>query len=124
MITTNRDKIQRRVRRKRRVRKNVAGTEQRYRLSVYRSLNHFYAQIIDDVKMNTVVAASSADKDALVDVKSAKGKLEKSKVVGTLLAKRAVAKNVKDVVFDRNGYLYHGRIKAFADAAREGGLSF
>jgi large subunit ribosomal protein L18 len=124
MITTNLAKNERRERRKRRVRKNINGTPERYRLTVYRSLNHFYAQIIDDLKMHTVASASSADKEIKAQIEATKGKIEKSKIVGSLLAKRAAAANVTDVVFDRNGYLYHGRIQAFAEAAREGGLKF
>jgi large subunit ribosomal protein L18 len=124
MITTNNAKNERRERRKRRVRKHISGTPERMRLTVYRSLSHFYAQIIDDTQMKTVAAASSADKEIKAAIDGAASKIEKSKIVGELLAKRAAAANVKAVVFDRNGYLYHGRIKAFGDAAREAGLKF
>jgi large subunit ribosomal protein L18 len=122
MITTN--KYERRARRKKSVRRKVSGTTERPRLSVYRSLSHFYAQVIDDAKMHTIVAASSADKEIKAKVDAATSKLEVSKVVGELLAQRATAAGVKQVVFDRNGFIYHGRLKAFADAAREAGLSF
>jgi large subunit ribosomal protein L18 len=122
MITTN--KYERRARRKKSVRRKVNGTTERPRLSVYRSLSHFYAQVIDDAKMHTIVAASSADKEIKAKVDAATSKLEVSKAVGELLAQRATAAGVKQVVFDRNGFIYHGRLKAFADAAREAGLSF
>lgn len=118
-------KNQRRMRRKRGIRKTIYGTPERYRLTVFRSLNHIYAQIVDDTKNHTIVAASSLDKEVADKLASGQsGKMEKSKAVGALLAQRAVAANVGAVVFDRNGYLYHGRVKALADAAREAGLSF
>lgn len=122
MITTN--KHERRERRKKSISRKVRGTTERPRLSVYRSLSHFYAQVIDDSKMHTVVAASSADKELQGKLASATSKADVSKLVGELLAKRASAVGVKQVVFDRNGYIYHGRVKAFADAAREAGLEF
>lgn len=122
MITTN--KYERRARRKKSVRRKIHGTAERPRLSVYRSLSHFYAQVIDDAKMHTIVAASSADKEIKAKIDSASSKIEISKIVGELLAQRAVAAGVKHVVFDRNGYIYHGRLKAFADSARESGLHF
>jgi len=106
-----------------RVRKKVIGTPERLRLSVYRSLNHIYAQIIDDLKGKTVVSASSLDKE-FKEKKSHKGNINTAKQVGELVAKRALKKDIKKVVFDRGGYLFHGRIKALADAAREAGLEF
>jgi large subunit ribosomal protein L18 len=114
-----RDKAERRKGRVRRaIRLNAGG---RARLSVHRSGKHIYAQVIDDVRGQTLAAASSLEKDL-------RGKsganVEAAKAVGKLLAERAAAKGVKDVVFDRGGYLYHGRVKALADAAREGGLNF
>ncbi|MGB9716078.1 MAG: 50S ribosomal protein L18 [Thermodesulfovibrionales bacterium] len=112
-----------RERRHKRIRKKVFGTPERLRLSVYRSLNHIYAQIIDDLKGHTLVSASSLDKE-FRDNKSHKGNIETAKKVGRLLAQRALEKNIRKVVFDRGGYLYHGRIKALADAAREAGLEF
>lgn len=93
------------------------------RLSVYRSLKHIYAQIIDDIKGYTLVSASSLDKE-FKENGSYKGNIETAKKVGKLLAERALEKNIKKVVFDRGGYLYHGRIKALAEAAREAGLEF
>ncbi len=99
------------------------GTPERLRLSVYRSLNHIYAQIIDDIKGHTLVSASSLDKE-FKEKMTHKGNIETAKQVGKLLAKKALGKNIKKVVFDRGGYLYHGRIKALAEAAREGGLEF
>ena len=111
-----------RQRRHERIRKTVSGDAARPRLSVYRSLDHMYAQIIDDSKGITIVAASSLD----ADFKNAKqkGNIAMAKEIGGLIAKKAVEKGIKQVVFDRSGYLYHGRIKALADAAREAGLEF
>jgi large subunit ribosomal protein L18 len=122
MITTN--KYERRARRKKSVRRKISGTAERPRLTVYRSLSHIYAQVIDDAKMHTIVAASSADKDVKAKIDAASGKIEESKIVGELLAQRAAAAGVKSVVFDRNGFIYHGRLKALADGAREAGLQF
>lgn len=95
----------------------------RARLSVFRSSQHIYAQIIDDAKGTTVAAASSVDKDIKARLKSG-ANIEAAKEVGKLVAERAVKAGVKEVVFDRGGYLFHGRVKALADGAREGGLSF
>ena len=109
-----------RARRHARVRTKVSGTAERPRLCVYRSNSNLYAQIIDDVAGNTLVAASTLDKE----VKTKKSNVEAAKEVGTLIAKKAAAKNIKTVVFDRGGYIYHGVVKALAEAAREGGLEF
>lgn len=111
-----------RQRRHARIRKRVTGTTERPRLSVYRSLNHIHAQIIDDVEGKTVASASSLD-TSFKGVQG-KGNVAMAKEVGTLVAKRASEKGIKQIVFDRSGYLYHGRIKALADAAREAGLEF
>ena len=111
-----------RVRRRKRVRRNIFGTNEKPRLCVYRSLNQIYAQIIDDVKGNTLVAVSSLSKDHSEEFKNTKGKIEKSKLVGKLIAEKALAANITRVVFDRNIFRYHGRVKAVADGAREGGL--
>ena len=109
-----------RVRRHLRVRKKVFGTPERPRLSVYRSEKNIYAQIIDDINAITVVAASSVEKDF-----SAKGgNKEGAKLVGELVAKKAIDKGIKEVVFDRGGYIYHGRVQQLAEAAREAGLKF
>ncbi|GAB4292891.1 MAG: 50S ribosomal protein L18 [Ignavibacteriaceae bacterium] len=113
-----------RLRAKIRIRKKISGTAERPRLSVYRSLGNIYAQLIDDNSGNTLIAASSLSKDIAEEIKSAKTKIEKSKVVGKFLAKKALEKNISSVVFDRNGYKYHGRIRAIAEGAREGGLKF
>lgn len=113
----------RHARRDRRVRKDISGTPARPRLTVFRSLKHIYAQVIDDVSAKTLVSASTVD--AEVRSKAAGlTKVEESRLVGALLADRAKAANVTAVAFDRNGFLYHGRVKALADAAREGGLDF
>lgn len=104
-----------------RVRKNVFGTEERPRLNVYRSNKHIYAQLIDDVAGVTVASASTVDNELNLD---STGNVEAAKQVGELVAKRAQDKGYQAVVFDRGGYLYHGRVKALADAAREAGLEF
>ena len=106
-----------------RVRKKVRGAPERPRLNVYRSLNHIYAQVIDDFAGKTIVAASSIDKELKEKIGSG-GNIEAARTVGSLIAGRALDKGIKRVVFDRGGYLYHGRIKALADAVREGGLEF
>jgi len=116
-------KLKARQRRHERVRKNVYGTAIRPRLSVYKSLSHIYAQIIDDTTGKTIIAASSTEKDVHTGLKHC-GNIEAAKKVGASLAERALSKNVKMVVFDRGGYQYHGCVKALADAARENGLSF
>lgn len=112
-----------RIRRHKRIRKTVIGTPERPRLSVYRSNNNIYAQVIDDSTGRTLVSASTLDKD-FKGYTGHRGNVEAAKRVGELIAKRAVASGIKRVVFDRGGYLYHGSIKALADAARESGLEF
>lgn len=112
-----------RTRRHRRIRKKVYGTMDRMRLSVYRSLSQVYAQIIDDEKGHTVVSASSLDSQ-FKGLGSHRGNIKTAKEVGGLIADRAREKGIKKVVFDRGGYLYHGRVKALAEAAREAGLEF
>jgi large subunit ribosomal protein L18 len=117
------EKIEKLARRKQRVRNRIYGTTLRPRLNVFRSVNHIYAQIIDDTNGRTLVAASTLDGSLRPSVKSS-ATIDAAKAVGKLIAERAVAVNVKLVVFDRGGRLYHGRIKALADASREGGLQF
>ncbi len=112
-------KVVSRLKKKIRVRKRVLGSSERPRLSVFRSLKHIYAQIIDDSNGQTVASASTREK-AFAD-KSGK---DAAKIIGAEVAKRALAKNVSDVVFDRNGYQYHGRLQALAEGAREAGLKF
>lgn len=117
MVTKSirREKIKFRIRRK------ISGTAQRPRLSVFRSNNDIYVQLIDDAGSKTLASASSKDKDIVAQ----KGtKSEKSKLVGAAIARKAVELGLKDIIFDRGGYLYHGRVKAVADGAREGGLNF
>ena len=112
------------LRRTAKVRRNVRrAAGDRARLSVFRSSKHIYAQVIDDANGRTVVSASSLEKDMRGSLKTG-ANIEAAKAVGKRLAERAAAKGIKEVVFDRGGYLYHGRVKALADAAREGGLSF
>ena len=104
-----------------RVRKKISGTPERPRLSVYRSEKNIYAQIIDDVNSVTLVSASTLDKDLNLKIG---GNKESAKLVGELIAKRALEKGISEVVFDRGGYVYHGRIQSLAEAAREAGLKF
>lgn len=106
-----------------RIRQRVRGQAEMPRLNVYRSLNHIYAQIVDDTRGQTVVSASSCDKEVRKTLKTG-GNVAAAKVVGRILAERAKTAGITRVVFDRGGYAYHGRVKALADAAREGGLKF
>ena len=103
-----------------RIRSRVSGTPERPRLAVFRSINHIYAQVIDDQQGHTMVAAGSTEKD----LRGKGGNVDGAKVVGKVVAERAKEKGIRKVVFDRGGYLYHGRVKALADAAREAGLEF
>lgn len=112
-----------RKRRQRRVRMKLSGTPERPRLNVYRSLSHIYAQVIDDVNGHTLASASTLDKNTASQL-SGKTKVEQAKVVGKLVAERAGDAGISEVVFDRAGFLYHGRVKALAEGAREGGLKF
>ena len=112
-----------RVRRHVRVRKNLVGTTERPRLNVFRSLSGIYAQVIDDQTGRTLISASSVDRDLREKLKGMK-KSEQAKLIGQTLAERAKSKGIDAVVFDRGGYRYIGRVKAFADGAREGGLQF
>lgn len=114
----------RRARIKAQVRKKISGTAEKPRLVVYRSLSGIYGQLIDDLTGKTITSVSSNGKDLAAKLKDVKGKVDKSKEVGKAIAVVAKEKNITNVVFDRNGYLYHGRVKAFADGAREGGLIF
>jgi large subunit ribosomal protein L18 len=117
-------KEKQRERRHHRLRKRVDGTTERPRLAVYRSLNQIYAQIVDDTTGRTLVSVSSLTSDLKPRIAGAKSKTERSKLVGAAIAERAKAAGITKVAFDRAGYLYHGRVKALADGAREGGLSF
>jgi large subunit ribosomal protein L18 len=109
-----------RLRVHKRIRRRVAGTPERPRLAVFRSVNHIYAQVIDDQQGHTLVAAASTEKD----LRGKGGNVEGAKLIGKAVAQRAKEKGISKVVFDRGGYLYHGRVKALADAAREAGLEF
>lgn len=115
-------KEEQKIRRKKRIRKRIYGIAERPRLSVARSLKHIYSQIIDDSLGTTLVSSSSLDKE--IKEQSVKGKKEKAKMVGELLAKRAKEKGIKKVVFDRGSFSFSGRIKALGESAREGGLEF
>lgn len=116
-------KLKARQRRHVRVRKNVYGTATKPRLNVYKSLSHIYAQIIDDTTGKTLIAASTTEKAVNAGLKHG-GNVDAAKKVGASIAERALGKNIKQVVFDRGGYQYHGCVKALADAAREKGLNF
>ena len=117
------NKVERRARIKLRIRKIVSGTAQKPRMSVFRSNRHISVQLIDDLNGVTLAAASSRDKE-VAEAAAGKNKCEVAALVGKLAAQRAVEKGISTVAFDRNGYLYHGRVKVLADAAREGGLKF
>jgi large subunit ribosomal protein L18 len=121
MINKNRNS---RLRSKTKIRKKISGTPERPRFTVYRSLSNIYAQLIDDTTGKTLVSASSLNKELGEEIKNAKGKKAKSKAVGNLLAKKALEQKISSVVFDRNGYRFHGRVQAIAEGAREGGLKF
>jgi large subunit ribosomal protein L18 len=112
-----------RERRRRRIRRKLSGTAERPRLNVFRSTGHIYAQIIDDVAGHTLVSASTVDNELKPQMAN-KDKTQQSEIVGKAVAERAKAAGIESVVFDRGGFLYHGRVKALADGAREGGLKF
>jgi large subunit ribosomal protein L18 len=122
-VNASEERRQARSKRQARVRRNIRGTVERPRLSVFRSSKHIYAQIIEDVTGKTLAAASTVSKEIAGGLDSS-GNVAAAKAVGALIAKIALDKNIKQVVFDRNGFLYHGRVKALADAAREAGLTF
>lgn len=113
-----------RERRHRRVRRRVSGTPERPRLNVFRSALHIYAQIIDDTRGHTLASASTLDPEVKAQLSNGLKKVDEARIVGRILAQRALAQGIKKVVFDRGGYKYHGRVKALADGAREGGLEF
>jgi large subunit ribosomal protein L18 len=116
-------KIDARIKRKKSIRKRVAGSGDRPRLSVFRSAKHIYVQVIDDDKNGTVVAASDVEPALSESLKGLKKK-DRAKKVGKVVAERCLKEGIEKVVFDRNGYIYHGRVSALADGAREGGLKF
>jgi len=117
------EKVTARLRRKKRMRSKIKGTAERPRLSIFKSARHIYAQIVDDGEGKTLLSASTLSEE-LRGKDLGKGKSEAAKKVGALIAEKALARQIQKVVFDRNGFLYHGRIKALADAAREKGLDF
>ena len=122
MSTTSRK--QQTQKRHRRLRRHLSGTANRPRLAVFRSNNHIYAQVINDEAQSTLCSASTVDKELRAGLKASGGSCDASVAVGELVAKRAIAQGIQQVVFDRGGNLYHGRVKALADAAREAGLQF
>ncbi len=113
---------EKRLKIKRRIRGKISGTEAQPRLTVFRSNKQIYAQIVNDKLGNTLVSASSLEKDIIA--KKSITKIEQAKLVGEVIAKKAIEKGITSIIFDRNGYLYHGRVKSLADAARENGLKF
>ncbi|NLW47365.1 MAG: 50S ribosomal protein L18 [Firmicutes bacterium] len=113
-----------RLRRHVRLRKKISGTTERPRLSVFRSLNHIYAQLIDDSNGTTIMTASTVDPEVKSKLKGKCGNINAAKAVGNAIGQKAIAKGIKQVVFDRGGQIYHGRVKALAEAARESGLEF
>ena len=123
MLTNIKYKKEAREKRHGSLRKRVAGTAERPRLAVFRSAKHIYAQVIDDLKGETLASASSLEKP-MREAGNTGANIDAAKAVGKLIAERAKEKGIKNAVFDRGGYLYHGRVKALADAAREGGLNF
>ena len=124
MADKNTVKNQARQRRKKHLLKKIRGTQERPRLVVFRSNKEIYGQIIDDIKQETLAAASTRSKDIADAIAGAKNKVDKAKLAGKHLGELALSQKIDKVIFDRSGYLYHGRVKAFADGAREGGLQF
>ncbi len=118
------DKNQARLRRKKSIRNRISGSTERPRLSVYRSNKFIYAQVINDVESRSLVLVSDLRKDLAGELEGCESKIDRAKVVGRAVAKACLDKGINQVVFDRNGYLYHGRVSALADAAREAGLKF
>jgi len=116
-------KVEKRLKRKKSIRRRVIGTSGRPRLSIFRSASHMYAQIIDDTNGQTIVSASTLSKELKGKLKGT-GNIDAAKKVGQLISREAKKKKIETVSFDRNGFLYHGRVKALADAARDGGLKF
>jgi large subunit ribosomal protein L18 len=113
-----------RLRKKKHINKVVSGTAERPRLVVFKSLKHIYAKLVDDVSQKTITGMSSLSKEVQDEIKSSKSKLDMAKIIGKSIGKKAQELKIERVVFDRNGYLYHGRVKAVADGAREAGLKF
>jgi len=118
------DKLLARMRRKVRIRKKLSGTSERPRLAVFKSAKHIYAQIIDDTKGVTLLSASSLSKELQGQLKDLHGKIAVAQLVGKLIAQKAKTHGITKIAFDRGGYIYHGRVKALADSAREAGLEF
>lgn len=123
-MISSKDNRAARLKRKKRVRRKIRGTPERPRLTVFKTARHLYAQIIDDTGGKTLVAASTTSKDLEPKVKGISGNIKGAVLVGESIARKGTEVGIKKVVFDRNGFLYHGRVKALADAARENGLEF
>lgn len=124
MIQRIKEKKERIERKKARIRRKIRGTTERPRLTIFRSAKHIYTQLIDDTTGRTLIAVSSISKDVKDEISKTKTPIERCKLIGLLTAKKAIEKNIKEVVFDRRAYQYHGRVRAIADGAREGGLKF
>lgn len=120
----NNVKISARNRRRAQIRKKISGTAEKPRLSIFRSLNHIYAQIIDDFNQKSILTVSDLSKEVRAELNEKSTKVDKSKVVGKIVAKKALENGINTVVFDRGGYKYHGRVKSLAESAREAGLKF
>eukprot|EP01156_Anaeramoeba_ignava_P006774 Anaeramoba_ignava/a349523_12.p5 GENE.a349523_12~~a349523_12.p5 ORF type:complete len:124 (-),score=15.56 a349523_12:185-556(-) len=117
-------KIQSRDRRRKQIRKKIFGTTEKPRLAIFRSLNHIYAQIIDDATQKSILTVSDLSKEVRAELNEKSTKTDKSKIVGKIVAQKALENDIKTVVFDRGGYRYHGRVKTLAESAREAGLKF
>ena len=124
MIKKALQRKERRARIRSHIRKHIHGTSDRPRLTVFRSLKAIYAQLVDDQEQKTLISVSSLSKNLSGEVKKAKGKIEVAKIVGKTVGEEAKKRKIENVIFDRNGYLYHGRVKALAEGAREAGLKF
>jgi large subunit ribosomal protein L18 len=124
MNSKKNEKVNARLRKKKHIKQRVFGTAERPRLVVYKSLKHIYAQLVDDVNQKTITGMSSLSKDLQDEIAKAKNNIQKAEVIGTGIAKKALDLKIDKVVFDRNGYIYHGRVKAIAESARKSGIKF
>lgn len=124
MISKKNEKVNARLRKKKHIKQRVFGTAERPRLVVYKSLKHIYAQLVDDVNQKTITGISSLSKELHDEIARAKNNVEKAEIVGNGIAKKALDLKVDKIVFDRNGYIYHGRVKAIAESARKSGIKF
>jgi large subunit ribosomal protein L18 len=124
MSSKKNEKVNARLRKKKHIKQRIFGTPERPRLVVYKSLKHIYAQLVDDVNQKTITGMSSLSKDLQDEIAKAKNNMQKAEIIGTGIAKKALDLKIDEVVFDRNGYIYHGRVKAIAESARKSGIKF